>query len=212
MRYSEIFSTDSVLADSFAAIAVSTSPGVPAVALRALYTAVFLRGEDRAHTARAIDSLCSDDFTFHEQQRVLCRRRRRSAPGADGVTHQMLRNLDDDHRRHLLEAYNTVFREGCLPDPWRCAVVVPVLKRGKPARDLTSYRPVSLSSVPGKTMETMALSRLQWSARCPSVRAVRLPCAPVYWRLHRCCCGHTGAGQARGRSCLPPPPRCAQRL
>lgn len=100
-----------LLADSFAAIAVSTSPGVPAVALRALYTAVFVRGEDRAHTARVIDSLCGDDFTFHEQQRVLCRRRRRSAPGADGVTHQMLRNLDDDHRRHLLDAYNTVFRE-----------------------------------------------------------------------------------------------------
>ncbi|XP_075556525.1 uncharacterized protein LOC142588575 [Dermacentor variabilis] len=166
-----------LLADCFATVAVSSSPGVPAVALRALYTAVFVRGEDRAHTARAIDSLCRDDFTFHEQQRVL----RRSAPGADGVTHQMLRDLDDDHRRHLLDAYNAVFREGCLPDPWRCAVVVPVLKRGKPARDLSSYRPVSLTSVPGKTMETMALSRLQWIARARGA----LPPEQCGFRAHR---------------------------
>ncbi|XP_072145540.1 uncharacterized protein [Dermacentor andersoni] len=179
--YSRSIYRNTILADSFAAIAVSTSPGVPAVALRALYTAVFVRGEDRAHTARAIDSLCSDDFTFHEQQRVLCSRRRRSAPGADGVTHQMIRNLDDDHRRHLLDAYNAVFREGCLPDPWRCAVVVPVLKRGKPARDLTSYRPVSLTSVPGKTMETMALSRLQWIARARGA----LPPEQCGFRAHR---------------------------
>ncbi|KAH7960964.1 hypothetical protein HPB49_025357 [Dermacentor silvarum] len=33
-----------------------------------------------------------------------------------------------------------------------------------PPRSLTSYRPISLTSVPGKTMEAMALSRLQWIA------------------------------------------------
>ncbi|XP_075530078.1 uncharacterized protein LOC142563410 [Dermacentor variabilis] len=86
-----------------------------------------------------------------------------------------------DHRRHLLDAYNAAFREGCLPDPWRCAVVVPVLKRGKPARDLASYRPVSLTSVPGQTMETMALSRLQWIARARGA----LPPEQCGFRAHR---------------------------
>ncbi|KAH7959034.1 hypothetical protein HPB49_007411 [Dermacentor silvarum] len=65
--------------------------------------------------AQAITSLCEEDFTFHELQRVLCRGRRRSAPGQDGVTHQMLRNLDEDQRHFLLDAFNGVLRSGCLP-------------------------------------------------------------------------------------------------
>ncbi|KAH7980520.1 hypothetical protein HPB49_016872 [Dermacentor silvarum] len=67
-------------------------------------------------------------------------------------------------QRHLLDVFNGVLRSGCLPESLRCALVVPVLKRGKPPRSLASYRPVSLTSVPGKTMEAMALSRLQWIA------------------------------------------------
>ncbi|KAH7936901.1 hypothetical protein HPB49_006276 [Dermacentor silvarum] len=104
------------LADAFAAAATAPLLGVPAVALRALYVAVFVRGGDQSTHAQAITSLCEEDFTFHELQRVLCLGRRRSAPGQDGVTHQMLRNLDEDKRHLLLDAFNGVLRSGCLPD------------------------------------------------------------------------------------------------
>lgn len=169
------------LADAFAAAAAAPVLGVPAVALHALYVAVFVRDGGRSTHAQTITSLCEDDFTFRELQRVLCRRRRRSAPGQDGVTHQMLRNLDDDQRHYLLDAFNGVLRSGCLPESWRCALVVPVLKRGKPPRSLASYRPVSLTSVPGKTMEAMALSRLQWIA---DIRGV-FPPEQCGFRAHR---------------------------
>ncbi|KAH7945599.1 hypothetical protein HPB49_013244 [Dermacentor silvarum] len=169
------------LADAFAAAATAPLLGVPAVALRALYVAVFVRGGDQSTHAQAITSLCEEDFTFHELQRVLRRGRRRSAPGQDGVTHQMLRNLDEDQRHLLLNAFNGVLRSGCLPESWRSALVVPVLKSGKPPRSLASYRPVSLTSVPGKTMEAMALSRLQWIA---DVRGV-FPPEQCGFRTHR---------------------------
>ncbi|XP_075545999.1 uncharacterized protein LOC142579529 [Dermacentor variabilis] len=44
------------------------------------------------------------------------------------------------------------------------AVVVPLLKRRKPATSLSSYRPVSLTSAACVLMEKMALSRLEWIA------------------------------------------------
>ncbi|KAH7978795.1 hypothetical protein HPB49_006771 [Dermacentor silvarum] len=163
------------LADALAAATLAV--GAPAVALRVLYVAVFVRGGERSTHAQAIRSLCEDDFTFHELQRVLCRGRRRSAPWKDGVTHQMLRNLDD----HQLAVFNGFLRSGCLPESWRCALVVPVLKRGKPPRSLASYKPVSLMSVPIKTIEAMALSRLQWIA---DILAIFLP-EQCGFRAHR---------------------------
>ncbi|XP_072145145.1 uncharacterized protein [Dermacentor andersoni] len=93
----------------------------------------------------------------------------------------MLRNLDEPQRRLLLDAYNDVLHSGSLPDSWRHAVVVPVLKRGKPPHSPASYRPISLTSIPGKTMEAMALSRLQWIADARGA----LPPEQCGFRAHR---------------------------
>ncbi|XP_072145070.1 uncharacterized protein [Dermacentor andersoni] len=152
-----------LLANAFAATPPASS--APPAVLQALYAAVFVRGEAHTNHAQAITSLCESDFTHHELQRALSRgRHRRSAPGADGITLQMLRNLEEPQRRLLLDAYNDVLHSGSLPDSWRHAVIVPVLKRGKPPHSPASYRPISLTSIPGKTMEAMALSRLRWIA------------------------------------------------
>lgn len=109
-----------------------------------------------------IRALCTEDFTLGELSVVLTSRKRRSAPGADGITYQMLRNLDSSMQPRLLQAYNEVWRTGRRPPSWNEALVVPILKPRKPAAELTSYRPVSLTSAAGKTMEAMALRRLRW--------------------------------------------------
>ncbi|KAH7965275.1 hypothetical protein HPB49_005791 [Dermacentor silvarum] len=117
-----------------------------------------------AGTLEEISALCTADFTIGELRTVLASRRRRSAPGSDGVTYQMLRNFDSDQLHHLLDAYNAVWRSGVIPREWSEAVVVPLLKNGKPPRDPASYRPVSLTSAAGKVLEAMALRRLEWIA------------------------------------------------
>ncbi|XP_075556524.1 uncharacterized protein LOC142588571 [Dermacentor variabilis] len=109
-----------------------------------------------------IRALCDAHFTIGELRTVLTSRKRRSAPGSDGVTYQMLRNLDGDQLLLLLDAYNNVWRTGCIPDEWNEAVVVPLLKAGKAASNPASYRPVSLTSAAGKVLEAMALRRLEW--------------------------------------------------
>ncbi|GAB0207679.1 mitochondrial enolase superfamily member 1 [Grus japonensis] len=48
---------------------------------------------------------------------------------------------------------------GEVPDDWRLANVMPIYKKG-PKEDPGNYRPVSLTSVPGKIMEQLILSAL----------------------------------------------------
>ncbi|KAK8781510.1 hypothetical protein V5799_017149 [Amblyomma americanum] len=108
---------------------------------------------------------CYAAITAHELQAVLDRPRKRTAPGADGISHQMLRNLDTPERTRLLEAFNAIWGSATLPEDWLTAVVVPVLKPRKPSRLPSSYRPVSLTSAACKTMEAIALFRLTWIAR-----------------------------------------------
>ncbi|XP_077506727.1 uncharacterized protein LOC144115959 [Amblyomma americanum] len=94
----------------------------------------------------------------------------------------MLRNLGEDHWASLLSSFNEVWRTGILPDAWRTALVVPVLKMGKPPSAISSYRPVSLTSVPGKVMEAMALERLSWVG----IVTGHFPEQQSGFRHHRC--------------------------
>ncbi|KAH7959923.1 hypothetical protein HPB49_014970 [Dermacentor silvarum] len=77
----------------------------------------------------------------------------------------MLRNLATSEQRRLLDCYNNIWWSGQVQEAWRTAIVAPILKNNKPANELSSYRPVSLTSAACKVMEAIALARLEWVAR-----------------------------------------------
>lgn len=143
-----------LLADQFA-------PALPAYAPLATLTEPTLASPGD----RRVAALCCSDLTDRELQAALYRSpKRRSAPGLDGVTYQMLRNLDAPQQALLLELYNRVWRTGVMLREWLVSLVRPILKAGKPTGDPASYRPISLTSAAGKLMETVALARLEWIA------------------------------------------------
>ncbi|KAH7937433.1 hypothetical protein HPB49_012205 [Dermacentor silvarum] len=111
-----------------------------------------------------IQELCNESIRIHELEAALSRTKRRSTPGADGITFQMLRNLEEAGRQRLLEFFNDIWNTGDIPESWRAAVVAPILKPRKPATALSSYRPVSLTSAACKVLERVALARLEWIA------------------------------------------------
>ncbi|KAH7937061.1 hypothetical protein HPB49_007675 [Dermacentor silvarum] len=115
-------------------------------------------------TTAQIQELCSESIRIHELEAALSRTKRRSTPGADGITFQMLRNLEEAGRQRLLEFFNDIWSTEDIPESWRGAVVAPILKPRKPATALCSYRPVSLTSAACKVLERVALARLEWIA------------------------------------------------
>jgi hypothetical protein len=45
---------------------------------------------------------------------------------------------------------------------WRKAIIIPLLKAKKPASELSSYQPISLTRTLAKIMEKMVSARLNW--------------------------------------------------
>ena len=74
----------------------------------------------------------------------------------------MLKNLGKQGKQVVLELINITWRKGVLPSTWKIATIVPILKKGKPPEETSSYRPISLTSCLGKVVEKMINQRLYW--------------------------------------------------
>lgn len=84
-----------------------------------------------------------------------------SAMGLDRIHNAMIKNLSKTNREALLHLYNLLFQNGVVPDGWKSAAVIPIPKAGKPLDKAESYRPISLTSCLGKTMEKMLNNRIK---------------------------------------------------
>lgn len=77
-----------------------------------------------------VDSSLDADFTFHEMCLALigCGW---TAPGHDQLCYVMLKHLPDDVINILPGLFNKIRSEGVIPSGWKCAVILPFVKRGK---------------------------------------------------------------------------------
>ncbi|KFV85130.1 hypothetical protein N308_07876, partial [Struthio camelus australis] len=75
--------------------------------------------------------------------------------GPDGMHPRVLRELADVITRPLSILLERSWRSGEVPEGWKKANVTPVFLKGK--EEPGSYRPVSLTSIPGKVMEQLLL-------------------------------------------------------
>jgi len=74
----------------------------------------------------------------------------------------MIKHLGPTARKKLLELFNLSWKTGIFPSAWKESIVIPILKKEKDSKKKTSYRPVSLLSSLGKTLERMVNKRLMW--------------------------------------------------
>ncbi|GFS08373.1 RNA-directed DNA polymerase from mobile element jockey, partial [Elysia marginata] len=84
------------------------------------------------------------------------------SPGPDNITNEMLAHLGFKAKRKILSLFNTSWKTGLVPSNWKKAILIPILKVGKPKNKGNSYRPISLTSCMCKLMERMINKRLVW--------------------------------------------------
>lgn len=109
------------------------------------------------------------DFSSAELDVALEASKAKGASGADGVDSRLLKGVGELARSRILDMFNHSWKEGACPQVWRNAVVVPILKAGKPAGKLDSYRPISLTSCLGKVLERMVGNRLKHIAEAGGI-------------------------------------------
>ena len=99
-------------------------------------------------------------FSLTELNEIISTRKD-SAAGLDGVSYLLFKHMPSSALNLWLILYNKVWSTGVYPVVWKQACVIPLLKPGKNSEDPQSYRPISLTSHPGKLLEGMVKARLE---------------------------------------------------
>jgi hypothetical protein len=85
----------------------------------------------------------------------------KKAPGFDLITGEILKQIPKKAIVKLTYLYNTAFRLKYVPSYWKAAGVITIPKPGKPATEITSYRPISLLPVLSKQFEKTTVERIE---------------------------------------------------
>ena len=104
---------------------------------------------------------CDPPFTSSEM-RAAIDQLKPSTPGGDNVHNLMIQNCSEDLLHELLLCLNRIWVSGEIPQKWKQAIIIPLLKTGKPPELASSYRPIALTSCPGKLLERLVNNRLTW--------------------------------------------------
>ncbi|KFQ41486.1 hypothetical protein N333_10599, partial [Nestor notabilis] len=71
----------------------------------------------------------------------------------------VLKELVNEIAQPLPIIFEKSWQKGEVPDDWKKGNITPIFKKGK-VEDPGNYRPVSLTSVPGKIMKQILLERM----------------------------------------------------
>ncbi|GFT59529.1 putative RNA-directed DNA polymerase from transposon X-element [Trichonephila clavipes] len=83
-----------------------------------------------------------------------------SSPGHDTISLQSINHLPIKAINLLLKSFNDSWSSSQIPKDWTHAIILPFIKPHKNPKEVSSYRPISLTSVIAKLLERMILHRM----------------------------------------------------
>ena len=119
-----------------------------------------LRSKPRKQTNKT--PTMTADLTLKELNDAIKKLKMKKSPGKDGICNEMIKHLGPGAREKLLELYNQSWNTCSFPTAWKEAIIIPIPKKQKDPKQKDSYRPISLLSCLGKTLESMVNKRLMW--------------------------------------------------
>ena len=84
------------------------------------------------------DKSCAN-FTMKELRKAIAKMKPREAPGPDDPPPSFFKSFGPKALKALLQIFNTSFEDGFVPQIWRNAIIIPLLKAGKPPSALESF-------------------------------------------------------------------------
>ena len=118
--------------------------------------------QKKCHNCENNKSSICKPFTKEELRSAMQTLNMGKAEGEDGISNEMLLHLPEAGLEKLIEGINLTWSEGKIPLEWTKANIIPILKKGKPEDNPSSYRPISLTSCTCKLAERMVLRRLTY--------------------------------------------------
>ena len=85
---------------------------------------------------------------------------RNSSTGPDNIHNRCLKNYSKLLIQHLTNLFNAILEQGYIPNRWKEANIILLLKPKKDKQHPSSYRPISLLSCLGKLLEKIIKQRL----------------------------------------------------
>ncbi|MBW6351215.1 reverse transcriptase family protein, partial [Pseudomonas aeruginosa] len=105
------------------------------------------------------DVLSNITVTEREVLNCLDKLKVNKMPGPDTISPRVLKEAKDELSKPLTLLFNKSLQSGTMPDQWKLANVTPIFKKGSKSLP-SNYRPISLTSVVCKMLETVIRDRL----------------------------------------------------
>ena len=100
------------------------------------------------------------DITSEQVRQAIMASKNNNSTGPDNINIKHLKHLGPIALSHLAHLYTTSLNTNVIPQIWKLAKIVPILKPSKDAGIGSSYRPISLLSPIAKTLEKIILPHI----------------------------------------------------
>lgn len=100
------------------------------------------------------------DISSMEITSIILKHKRKSAPGPDQITYEMIQHMPLNYFEDLAAIFTYFLQNNIIPDSWHDFHVLPIIKTNKNQNSPTSYRPIALSNTLRKIFEKIIVNRL----------------------------------------------------